>query len=149
MFNIVAMPRSRTYWLSRFLSTDTQEFLHEGIGNTDLEVIGNSTTMPFNINTLPDRTIIIERDFGEVIDSLARLFPMPPGIEEELACYQQIMDGIQAYRIHFNEINDNLDWIWELVHGTDVDWNRAEVLIQTNLQNDYLINQYKSMMAIN
>jgi hypothetical protein len=142
MYNILALPRSRTYWLSRFLSTDTCEFLHEGMGDITLNVIGNASTIPLR-ETDPEKTLIIERDFGEVIQSLKKLFPMPKGVEYNLELYQDELDSIEGYRIQFNEINENLDWIWEYIHGYEMDEIRAEIMMQENLQNHRLINQWR------
>jgi hypothetical protein len=145
-FFITGLPRSRTAWLSAFMSSGDVFCHHELIKeNQDVvsyanamakgyRVVGNADCggMVFpDILALHDAIVIIERDPEEVIESLNKVFPEKtketPEIVYEL---QKRLDMVNGLRIPYNEVNSSIKKIWEHCTGslTGFDENRFNLM---------------------
>ena len=153
MFHILALPRSRTYWLSKFLTSGNNLFLHESAwDNKEVEdfngapnIIGNASTSPVETLSMvdKDKCLIIERPLSEVLESLSVLYP---GISFDLTGQQEALDSIDAYRVPFEEINNRLDDIWDFIHDDPMP-EKKRGLVDKNLQNHKMIKDVEGHLA--
>ena len=149
MFFVTGLPRSRTYWMSVYLTTPQSFCYHDAIGicptrsafYTLLECpkteIGNSDCGLFATDfqqRWPDApTVIIQREPLEVLRSLAHQGLELQGDLPELMA--RSLDGLQGLRVDFNDLNDRIQEIHEyLIPSVPFDRKRAEKLIALNLQ---------------
>ena len=147
MFYILGLPRSRTAWLSSFLSDKDGLCIHEGSYHypdySDIlesnKIVGDSTTaLPLikrYINP-EDQVIVIERKMKDVSKSLISLFGRP--FREEIELLKSELDTIEnAIRIPYEEINLSLEEIWS-VKGTPFNSDRAESFMNKHIENNLL-----------
>lgn len=143
-FLITGLPRSRTAWLSVFMTAQGEFCYHEGCNKTKswddylkkMENCGNSDSaiaLHENIKTLDCPIVIIERDINEVYESCCKLFK-DIYIMETLEKIQENLKDIEGLRIPYYNINDRLKDIWS--YCTDKPYNEeiSKQLIKMNIQ---------------
>lgn len=150
-FFIVGLPRSRTAWLSNFMTYDGLYCHHEALnGCRTLDQYrekigqdGDSSTglMLLDLNTLfPNRKIlIIESDVKRAI-SFRRLCY---GLEDngEMSYIQSKLNALEGLRVGYNEINDRLGEIWEYLSDIPFDKKRGDLIMKQNIQTqNYNVN---------
>jgi len=115
-FFVLALPRSRTYWLANFLGC-----VHEGLYyypdyadfmKSDHE--GDSTTAHLLIKEFikgEEKKVIIHRDIDEVRRSLRGLFGNS-NIDFLIAAQEELVkeDGLH---VGYNQIDDRIEEIWQ------------------------------------
>ena len=152
-FFVIGLPRSRTAWLSLFLTDDKRICYHEGIDgcNSICQYInkigsnGDSSTflMNLDINKLfPDSPVlIIENDINRTITYTEETY----GYYVPMQIYElrYKMDKIKGMRIYINEIDDKLELIWKYLRGDKFNKKRAELFSRMNIQvqNPYKYNK--------
>jgi len=158
-FLVTGFPRSRTAWLANFLTYGESFCFHEAINgcydwktyfkklsNVNCKYVGNSDSgvaLSPLVKQMPEimPVVIIERDKLDVIDSLENIY----GEEYEETIFQIVTQiGLNlskvenALRIPFEYINENLSEICMHCIGTEMNENRAESLINMNIQTKQL-----------
>ncbi len=149
---IVGLPRSRTAWLSVFMSQSNTYFHHEGIDGcysideyqSKTKGCGDSTTgfWPILESMELKRVVIIrksEAEFNHCVEWCDSTY----GINsiEHMRNLNEYMDTIDGLVINQSEINDRLQDIWE--HLVDDEWSeRHAALTKLNVSvNDTGINE--------
>lgn len=160
IYQILGWPRSRTAWLSNFLTYDKSFCFHEGIAlrkqkrlrtipeyrnlfklyARKYDFIGDSNTVALlrQKYVIPGaRVVVIEREKNDIINSVYGL-----------GYYIEIPDVVEyPYNeqlvIKYEELNDNLKEIWQFclpgVHyPTEREFLLKEMNIQVNNVEDYL-----------
>ncbi len=156
-FFVIGLPRSRTAWLSNFLTYDDNFCYHEGIdGCSTIEEYkdklgenkGDSSTglMLFDMNKeFPDSPkVIIEGSVDKAIEFTKEVY----GVYEPEYFYElkDKLDSIKGLRIKFEDINNSLEQIWEHLIGTPYDKERGSLLKDMNIQtNNYFNYDLESM----
>jgi hypothetical protein len=133
---IVGLPRSRTAWLSVFMSQSSQYCLHDGFNGCNnlieywdkLEEGGDSSTglMMIDINRLKPNSpvVIIEKNKLELercIEWCSYVYGFDA--KDHIVELNERLKAIEGLRINQSEINDNLRSIWEYL--VDEDWNES------------------------
>ena len=143
---IVGLPRSRTAWLSVFMSQSKTYFYHEAVNgcysideyNKKVKGCGDSTTgFSVLLDNLKDRKVlIIKKDDSEIKECIKWCDEnyIIDGAEV-LSKMSDILSGIDGLVINQSEIDDNLEVIWEYL--VDDDWhdkykNLSKMNIQVN-----------------
>lgn len=143
-FFIIGLPRSRTAWLSAFMTYDGNYCFHEGFnGCKTLEEYknkignhGDSSTglMLLDVNKVfPERRIlIIESDPSDSIEFMEREY----GVSDKSWIYylKERLDKIEGVRIHKDDIDKNLSLIWDYLTEKPYDRLRGEMLKGLNIQ---------------
>jgi len=151
MFFILSLPRSRTAWLSSFLTDDTGICSHEGIAYSDYPegLEGDSTTAyPWIKEHIKkdDPIIIIHRDLDECLLSLEKA--VDKKIDRRVLTFlEDEMDTIKnALHIRYEDINERLEDIWYYCGKSKLfDEERANKMIKMNIQNYEMIDEFKGM----
>ena len=156
-FFVIGLPRSRTAWLSNFLTYDDNFCYHEGIDGCSTteeykdklgENKGDSSTglMLFDMNKeFPDSPkVIIEGSVDKAIEFTKEVYDVyEPEYFYEL---KDKLDSIKGLRIKFEDINNSLEQIWEHLIGTPYDKDRGSLLKDMNIQtNNYFNYDLESM----
>ncbi len=149
-FLILGLPRSRTYWFSRYLSRGEYLCTHEAAWNNKnyakflkySTAIGDSTTMyPIIRGLLTDeKKVFIHRNLGEVIDSMNSIGLPMEGKVELFEYSDQLMKEADGLHIPFNEVNENLDVISDFI---DLPFIGKKSMINIKLNNVSLIEELK------
>ncbi len=143
-FFVAGLPRSRTAWLANFLSYDGHFCFHEGINGCHsmneykekLNGNGDSCTglMLLDIERhFPNAPkVIIESDPQTSIDFMKDVY----GMDDPQYIYdlQDKLNKLSGLRIHFDEINENLEVIWNHLIGTPYHFKRGEMLVKLDIQ---------------
>ena len=157
-FLITGLPRSRTAWLSVFMSGAGSICYHEPIGGirevSDIEAIYKSDYYKFVgiadsglgffldwiLKNIQPRTLIVERDPAEVIESLARLGLPRTNFTELLS------DRLQPFKEHplvmwvpYEALNMKRVMqkiYWHLMPGQPFDEERYELLAKMHIETD-------------
>ena len=145
---VIGLPRSRTAWLSVFLSQSGNYCHHEGLNgcrNTDdykrkIGANGDSSTglMMFDVHKIyPGAPIvIIEKNNVELKSCIAWCNnTYMADSKNHIKRIKGLMDNIKGLRVKQCEINDRLPEIWEHLIGTPWDDNYAN-LQNFNIQSD-------------
>src|SRR6187549_949658 len=125
MFFILALPRSRTKWLSEFLTHGDVLCHHELIAHcNDLDELatlgrnGSSETLGLLLwRALYDRYpnakyVLVQRDPAEVEDSMRRQ-EVPCNVSQIQNCMNQALRELPALIIDYDHINYRLQDIWQ------------------------------------
>lgn len=146
-FIILGLPRSRTYWLSKFLGC-----IHEGIyyypdyGDfiKSTEIGDSTTAYPLVKKFIGEcKKVIIHRDLNEVKQSLGRLFGERDW--DNLNQWTADLRREEGLHINFNDINDNLEMIWRYCKNEPLPKGREEMKYQV-LNNEFLIKEVRSCL---
>jgi len=162
-FFVVGHARSRTAWLSVFLTSTYSYCYHEALryakdggidaykallARDDYLYVGDSDNGLINIDIgrfYPDAPVVmIERDIHDICDSLINLFGSEPGHTLDMVSEnrKRIHDAVRHCNnvmiVDYNDINDKLEYIWMHCVGKGFDKNRAEHLIGMNIQTQHL-----------
>jgi hypothetical protein len=146
-FFVLGLPRSRTAWMAAWLF-DADGFCHHeamdgcpSVAHYQSKVGkgGDSSTasMMLDLEDLyPDAPkLVIERDERHAIQFGVETMGIDEGSSVEIIDnLKSRLDKIDAERIHFNDIDDNLEWIWTHLKGTPFDHERAELFKGLNIQ---------------
>jgi hypothetical protein len=158
-FIITGLPRSRTAWLSNFLTSGNIFCFHEAsngcyswqdLGNKidkaleHYDIVGNADSalaVSPNLCEIAEHvpTIIIERSIEDVSNSLKDLYETDdPIIDSMLYEMQKNLDAVECgLRIHYEDIDNRLEDIWNFcTNNSPYDANRAEHLIKMNIQTE-------------
>jgi hypothetical protein len=146
-FFVIGLPRSRTAWFAAWLSDGDSLCQHEAMSGcpsidhykSKLGMGGDSSTasMMLDINDLyPDAPIlVIERDESHAIRFGIDVMNIDEASSVEIIDnLKQRLDMIDAERVHFDDIDENLEWIWTHLKGTPFDHERAELFKGLNIQ---------------
>jgi hypothetical protein len=143
-FLVLGLPRSRTGWLSVFLSTDSTLCLHEGIeGCSSMEEYKSKTLEKADSNTglmlfdirrhFPDTKIIIID--GTVEDSVKYgLDTYGLDVTSAMIEGKKRLDALDGLHIKFEDINERLQDMWEYVYDTPYDKTRSDELVKLDIQ---------------
>ena len=131
---MLALPRSRTYWLSKFLTTDTCKCEHDGCCNYSsidemLEKMpdGNcDTALALVFDKLKDsKVVIIYRNYHECLDALKEI-----GFEENSVLKKiryKLLDAAVAFPcVGFHDLDkeDTCRWLFEYLTEEKFDRER-------------------------
>jgi len=150
-FMVMGLPRSRTQWLSNFLTNGRECFCyHELLGDvSSLDEYRNKFELPYaKVGTAETASMLIEkeftcpkvvihRDLNVVNESLLHTigsYEFRPILEK---C-QRKLDKVDGIHINFDEIDDNLELIWQTCIGTPMDKLRAENLQRMKIETNSL-----------
>jgi len=141
-FMIIALPRSRTTWLSNFLTTDKTFCYHDPLAEMSsykeiLELktdritgIADTGVGYFDLSMFPCRKLIIERNLEDVNREMSKMLNIPVDMSD----LQRRIEDIDGVRIQFDDINARLQDIWEYCTGLPYDALRGESLKNYNVQ---------------
>jgi hypothetical protein len=158
---IIALPRSRTAWLSAFLTTEDSDCLHDPLGQCesldDLErlfvesgapIIGCAdTSSPIFFNAINERWpdskyLFVFREPKDIAASLDRL-EMPsaevPMMQVRMnSAYLSVRSRDNVRALPFEHLSQPaaLEALWEFLIGTPFDLARAERFNAMNIQID-------------
>lgn len=145
-YAILALPRSRTAWLSAWLTTETGKCWHEPIADcsqlSDLDgldgVSDTSALLAWNriYKRWPDaKYVIVKRDPHDVTVSLRKL-----GLDTNVNRWSRVLrraaDSLPALVIEFPDMDDRLREIWEWVKPEPFDAARAYAFSRMNITAD-------------
>jgi len=151
-FFILGLPRSRTAWLANFMTYDGSFCYHEGINGCysvdkyreKLKGKGDSTTGAALLDLdkyFPDsKKVIIESDPQKSIDYSIETYG-----EANIGWIHHLEDRLSAQkglRVHYDDIDRNLESIWGYLTDKPFNYERAEMLRPLNIQvhNPYIFN---------
>ena len=150
-FMILGLPRSRTCWLSNFMTTTAVYCHHELVGycsskeeyrdkmDLDYEYVGDSDTAGLLLHNDYDcPKVIIHRDINDVHTSLVKLFGYNKEFLPSLYKWQGMLKQVDGLHIDFNEIDNNLEQIWKHCVDLPYDKLRAEKLMNTKIEAKHL-----------
>lgn len=156
MFFITGLPRSRTKWFADYFSGlndtvcwheamngchSTNDFLWKmtrlpftHIGNSDSGLMYTNFQQWF----MGAPTVVIERDFEDVLESLEHMFGedfcTEGDMRKVLTTQAEKLKSVQGKRIPFDEINDRIQEIHEYLVSVPFDDEYAQEMINQNLQ---------------
>lgn len=147
-FFVVALPRSRTYWLADFLGC-----VHEGLyyypDYADFmksEHVGDSTTAYLQIKDFikDENKVIIHRDIDDVRESLHELF----GNVDTDFLYEarEWLKKEEGLHVNFDDIDDRIEEIWS--HCRDGQFPMAKYLKSKDqiMNNDFIIEETRQCL---
>jgi len=146
MFIIMGLPRSRTAWLSNFLSYDGLFCYHEGLNGCKTlkdyflklgKNIGDANTGLYQFNFEKylfsnTKIIVIDNDVEPAIEYARQTYGTD--ITTDIIKWKKRLDNIKGLHIPFHDIDINLETIWTYVTDIPFDGERAEVLKGLNIQ---------------
>lgn len=142
-FFIAALPRSRTKWLSNFLTYGGAFCCHEGEyfdQASGYTYLGDANTT-FCLYGVPCEgpIVVIRRNKNDVIESLIRIFGYPDKMPEIVGLLETGLNNINGLHINYNDINERLEEIWQYcIPSIQYDPLRAEALKKSRIEvNDY------------
>jgi hypothetical protein len=141
-FLVVALPRCGTTWASNWLTTDTTLCLHDALAyktfyEIDKEAIttkklGLSDTGVFaygeKLNKHPAKKVILHRDIVEINKSLNDL-----GLSS-IPDFSAFLDNIDGLHVHYSDLFNNPEPIWNHLIGNSFDSERHTLLKQMSIQ---------------
>lgn len=143
-FFVIGLPRSRTAWLSNFLTYDGHFCHHEGLNNClsmkeykeKLGDDGDSCTGLMFVDLEKEfpkaKKLIIESDVNKSIDFMYKTY----GVYNPEYCHfmKERLDEMTGKRIAAEEINTHLSEIWDYLIGTPYNERRGDMLSSMNIQ---------------
>lgn len=150
-FLILGLPRSRTLWLSNFMTYGGSFCYHEGIAyakdyqgylasfeNEAYICMGDANTAGILFADKPDfrdiPKVVIHRPIDQIIPELHKMFDCPDNLEDSLEKQQAFLMMQPGLHLDFNEIDNNLKEIWDFCTGLPFDEKRAHELKNMNIQ---------------
>lgn len=149
-FFITGLPRSRTAWMAAWMSSCGIHCHHEALSRSATKedylaamslngypAVGNSDcAIALAPELIDGRLVIIERDPGDVIASLVRIYgdENKEKIAIAVGDLSDAIDHLDGLRIAFHELDDRLSDIWEYCIGYGFDPRRAEQFMRLNIQ---------------
>lgn len=144
-FFVLGLPRSRTAWLANFLTYENRHCFHEGfndcksIGEYNQKLgkdKGDSSTQLMLIDIekeYPDAPkLIIESDGKKAAKFIKKEFGRD--CTEVIEFFKLKLDRIKGMRIHFEDIDNSLEDIWNHLIRTKFNKERAALLKGLNVQ---------------
>ncbi len=144
-FLILGLPRSRTAWLANFMTTQNIFCSHEGLnGCTSLTQYrnkfkknsGDSNTglalFDFEILFEGFKRIIIDRDIDEAVKFSIDSYGCDT--TSTMLNLKQRLDNLDGLHVHFDDINDRLEEIWNYLTDQQFNESRADMLIDFDVQ---------------
>ena len=128
---IIGLPRSRTAWLSVFMSQSNTYFHHEAIDgcfsfneyDEKTSVSGDSTTaFSLLVDKIKDRKVVIIKKNDKEFDACVEWCDKTYGIDsrDHLTEMNEKLSEIEGLIVNQSDIDDSLDDIWE--HLVDDQW---------------------------
>jgi len=144
-FLVLGLPRSRTAWLSNFLTYGDVTCTHEGLnGCTTLKEYkakfrsgsGDSNTglafFEFEPLFTDFKKIIIDSDIRKSVEYTKHMFGMDNF--EQMEILKKRLDSLDGLHIEYHDIDNKLETIWDYVSRYQFNDGRAEQLIRLNIQ---------------
>lgn len=143
---ITGLPRSRTAWLSAYLSAAGSKCMHEPFAyinrqrsfediTAGCEGISDSTLLILPSWTDNNKTLIIERDPIEVVDSMVNKFCYAKEtVVRQITKLHKAMQDIDGLRIPYREINSRIQEIHEYCTDIPYDPILADKYCNMNIQ---------------
>lgn len=144
-FFILGLPRSRTAWLANFMTYGDTFCYHEGINGChtveDYKAKlsynkGDSSTGAVLIDLdkhFPDaKKVIIDSDINRAIEYSEELTGNPN--EDWMTHIQSRLYQLDGLKVDYDDIDDNLQAIWEYLTDTEYNEDRANMLLKLNIQ---------------
>ncbi len=145
-FMVIALPRSGTTWAANWLTTDSTICLHDELAYRTLSEIdkeyktnkklGLSDTGVFfygaKLKQHPAKKVILHRDISEINKSLNTLGL--PSIEPQVS---KLLDNIDGLHVHYQDLFNSPEPIWDYLIGTKFDNERHHVLKQMQIQPEF------------
>ena len=150
-FFILGLPRSRTAWLANFMTYGVSFCYHEGIdgcrtvqayadklGSSKGDATTGAVLFDLDKHFPKAKKLIIEGDIDKAIEYAEDTYKLD---NRDWLCYMKSrLDKAQGMRINFNDIDSNLQDIWEYLSDEPFNADRANVLLNMNIQKQ---NPYK------
>lgn len=131
-YMIAGMPRSRTAWLSVFMSAGGSPCAHDVLGR-GIEVQGGISDTCWPLAPELERIVCIHRDPVEVFESMSKHTEVTSEYIQYHLEYADLMYELDGLHIEYHDINNRLQDIWE--HCTDLPYINRDYLIPMNIQN--------------
>ena len=142
-FLILGLPRSRTAWLANFMTYDGEFCYHEGINGCSsmdeykekVKGKGDSNTALALFDFEPHfpnvKIVIIDNDIDKAVE-----FGLRQGcdVTEAMMIERRRLDALEGLHVHVDEIDDSLADIWCHLSDKPFDAQRAEMLINLDIQ---------------
>ena len=138
-FMVIGLPRSRTTWLSHWLTTSLTTCLHDplehftlgqldgqeystrfGISDTALHLYGDE------LNAHKAKKLIVHRPLVQINKSL--------GFQRYTPKDRKKLDAIHGLHVNYSDIDENAEAIWQHLIGPGYDAERFERLKELNIQ---------------
>lgn len=139
---ICGLPRSRTAWLSAWLTDDYGICSHEGISSCktisqykslyDDTYFADSTTAGPVLKSVSADRLIILRDPKECHQSTTKALGHDLGLDWFNNQFEEL-SSLDGLRISFNKIDESLDVIWDYIKGTPLNKDRASLFKKMNI----------------
>lgn len=142
-FMIIALPRSRTTWLSNFLITDKTFCFHDPLAemssyheilnlrtNRQITGIADTGIAWFDLSIFPCKKLIIERDLSTVNAEMSAML----GMDIDMSDLSARIASIEGLRVKFEDINERLEEIWTYCTRLPYDALRGNYLKNMNVQ---------------
>ena len=132
-FFVLGLPRSRTYWLSRFLSTPTCVVEHEAAMHYDsLDALHAGmkdgmcdTSLLLRWKDLKGKIVLIERPAAEVEESLNRLYPNPRRKALLTCAWDALQEAKRSHHcIQYDDLRQEAVCQWLFEHLTEERFDR-------------------------
>jgi len=159
-FFILGLPRSRTAWLANFMTYGQTFCYHEGIN--DCHTIedyktklgynkGDSSTASMLLDLdkhFPgSKKVIIDSDINRAMEYSDKLTGNPN--EDWMMHTQARLYQFDGLTVNYDDIDYNLQTIWEYITNTDYNEDRGNMLKRMNIQiNDPLNYNQESIKAL-
>lgn len=144
-FLVLGLPRSRTAWLSNFLTYGDITCTHEGLNGCrtlieykrqfkDNSGDSNTGLALFEFESLFSgfKIIIIDSSVRKSVEFARRIYRAD--IYGQMAKLEERLDSLDGLHIHFHDIDDRLEEIWDYVSRDQFNESRAAQLIPLNIQ---------------
>ena len=130
-FFVLALPRSRTYWLSKFLSTDTCVVEHDGCCNyPDVKTMlrdmpdGNCDTgLALLWEKLEGRIVVVLRSYADCVESLKRI-----GFSDSVwleTIYKSLLDAANIHpSVRYKDLDNEATCKWLFEYLTQETFDR-------------------------
>jgi len=143
-FFVLGLPRSRTAWLANFLTYDGLFCYHEGTGGCHsideykdkIAGKGDSNTglalFDFEPHFKDSKIVVIDSTIDRSVKFAADVFNVD--VKDSMKALKNRLDNIEGLHIDIKDINNRLSDIWEFIANSPMDYERANSLINMNIQ---------------
>lgn len=144
-FLILGLPRSRTAWLANFLSYDGFHCSHEGLNGCKsiaeykskfVWQHGDASTglvmFDFEERFKDFKIVIIDRDIAAAVEYGLKTYGVDQTVE--LSKLKERLDNMYGMHVNYDEINDDLEDIWDYITHKPYNKCRSEMLKGLNIQ---------------
>lgn len=144
-FLILGLPRSRTAWLANFMTIQDIHCTHEGLNGchtlaayrrkfTDNSGDSNTGLALFDFEALfkDFKRVIIDSDIKESVEFAKKHYDY--NTFETMTRLKHRLDNLDGLHIAFNDINNQLETIWNYLTPKQYNEKRASMLIGFDVQ---------------